>query len=285
VLVCRGGVRVTREVIAQAPRLLAIATTAAGTDFIDVDAATERGIPVINGAGAAPDGVAEFALGAIIAAHRGFLAKHQALTTGALSWRDRLRDRRLELTGTTLGIVGFGYIGRALARMAIAAFGVHVLAYDPVVSDAAMDGVEMVESLEDLLRRSDSVSIHAPLTDATRGLFGKRELRLIGPRGVLVNSGRGAIVDQTALVEVLHAGELGGAVLDTFASEPPSRADLELLAGTPNLLLSPHVAGCTDQTRGALERNVVDQIVLVLAGKAPTRLANPEALGSLSAIR
>jgi D-3-phosphoglycerate dehydrogenase / 2-oxoglutarate reductase len=281
-VIVRGPAKITARVIDGAPRLRAIAGLGAGTDNIDVEAATRRGIPVLHNAGIAPQAVAEFAIGAAIAAHRRLLTAHTVTAGGDADWNGRFTTLiGTEMTGTTFGVIGLGNIGREVARMAGCMFDATVLGYDPLVgAENAPPGVELVDDLHDLLRRSSTVSIHCALTPQTRGLIGREELRMIGPEGVLVDSARGGIVDQEALIEALTAGELRGAVLDVFEPEPPGPELVRRLAATPNLVLTPHIAGITTRSQERLARAVAESVVSVLDGVPPARVVNPAVLAA-----
>lgn len=284
-VILRGPAQLTAALIDVAPRLRVIGAQGSGTDNIDVAAATARGIPVVHGAGVAPQPVAEFVIGAMVAAHRRTLAMHQAVTAGDLEWAERLvRHQGTQLTGTTLGVIGFGFIGREVARMAQAAFSVDVLVFDPYLPEGAdLAGAARTDDLGELLDRSLTVTVHVPLSDDTRGLLGRDELRRIGSNGVLIDTARGGVVDEAAIVAALEAGELAAAVVDVFDPEPPTPEQLRRLAAVPNLQLSPHVAGVTDQGLRTLSRHVVDQVLGVLAGRPPTRVVNPEVLAAPTA--
>lgn len=278
-IVIRGPARLTAALIDAAPRLKVIAATGAGSDCIDVEAATRRRIPVLHGAGVAPRAVAEYALAAMVAAHRRFLGLHQRLNAGPVDWvRERMTSLRgVELSGTTLGIIGMGNIGQALARMARGAFDMKVLAYDPYLAAGAAAGIaELVGDMNDMLEASMTVSVHVPLNASTRGLLRREHLRRIGPGGVLVNTSRGGIVDEADLAAALHAGELKGAVIDVFDNEPPNAAQVARLSGAPNVLLTPHVAGCTDQAFAGVSRNAAEGVIAVLEGRRPARVVNPQ---------
>ena len=278
-IIVRGPAKLTGKQIEGATELRVIAATGSGTDHIDVVTATARGIPVVSGAGAAPESVAEFTLGAMIAGRRNFLPSHNALVSGELEWRGRVeRFASLGMAGTTVGLVGFGHIARLVAQMTIDVFGCRVIAFDPYVTDSGNSAVSIVEDLDELFSASDTVSIHTPLLPDTRGLISRAQLRRLGPRGVLVDTARGGVVNEVALCEALLAGEIGGAVLDVFDSEPPTPDQLERLRATPNLLVTPHIAGITDQARRKLEQNAVEQVLMALRGERPSRLVNHEVL-------
>ncbi|MCR2764346.1 hypothetical protein NQ152_12615 [Microbacterium sp. zg.B48] len=245
-------------------------------------AATRRGIPVVHTQGVSPHGVAEYALAAMVTAHRDIVGMHTALLSGAVPWRTRPQDfAATELTGTAIGVVGYGHIGQRVARMASAAYEADVLVFDPHLGDpSSLPGpVEVVGSLNELCERSLSVTLHCPLTDATRGMIGARQLELLGPDGVLVNAARGGIVDTPSLCAALRAGTLKGAVVDVFDGEPPSASMLAELAATPRLVVTPHVAGVTHQGNERISLSVVEDVLAALRGERPRVLANREVLG------
>lgn len=276
----RGPARLTAELIEQAPRLKVIGAQGSGTDNIDVAAATRRGIPVIHGAGAAPRAVAEYTLAAMVAAHRGFLASHRRITSGPVDWIKRQEEQGgTELTGTTLGIIGFGYIGKLVAKVARAAFDLQVLAYDPFIPrDSGGQLARLVDNLDEMLEASLTVTVHASLNPTSRGLVRRTQLRRIGPNGALVHVARGGIVDEADLVAALKAGELKAAVVDVYENEPPTREQVARLAEAPNIFLTPHNAGWTDQSKVQLSQNVAQGVLDVLAGRPPRKVANPEVL-------
>ena len=276
----RGPAKLTASLIAQAPRLRAIATMGSGTDSVDVTAATARGIPVLNQAGGAPRPVAEWALGCMVVMHRKMLVLHERLQNENLDWVSRPTALAgFELTGTTIGVVGLGHIGSHLARMARAAFDAHILAYDPFVDQQKMgDLAEKIGSLEELCERSETLAIHCPLLPSTRGLVRRSHMRLLGPNGVIVHAARGGVVDEADLIAALHAGEIKGAAVDVFDPEPPSIEQARRLAAAPNLLITPHIAGCSDQSARNLATNLARDVLHVLGGGRPRQLVNPEVL-------
>lgn len=276
-VILRGPARITAPMLDDLPTLRVIGAQGSGTDNIAVTEATARGIPVVNGAGVAPTAVAEYVIGAMVVGHRRMLELHRTVTEGPLVWEERMWGYRgRQLSGSTLGIIGYGHIGREVARMAVGAFGVEVLVHDPFLEDdAGLAGVVRVP-LRELLERSDTATVHVPLSATTRGLLGREELRRLGPSGLLVDTARGGVVDEAALLEVLAARALGAAVLDVLDPEPPSAEQLAALRGVPGLLVTPHVAGITDEALSTLSRNVVEGVLAVLAGQRAPQVANPE---------
>jgi phosphoglycerate dehydrogenase-like enzyme len=246
--------RITRAVIAAAPRLKLIAQFGAGLEGVDLEAARERGIAVRNVAGANAQAVAELAAFLMLALAR-------KLPQHARSFARRVvgDPPGSELSGKTLGIVGLGATGRALARVA-RGFGMQVVAVRRVEAppDADASWVGGADRLDELLGRSDYVSLHAPLSDATRGLIDARRLALMKPSAFLVNVGRGALIDREALLAALRERRIAGAGLDVYWEEPPDPADP--LFALDNVVATPHLGGVTDE---ALAR-IADRLVATL---------------------
>lgn len=243
--------------LADAAQLRVAAKCGAGLDNFDLDYLRERGITVVSVPGGNSSAVAEYAMVQMLALARGVVANDVAVRTGA--WKPNVG---MGLAGRALGIVGFGAIGRHLAHLATA-FGMRVIVADPYLdaASARAEGVEVVE-LAALLSTADVVSLHVPLSDATRNLIGERELAQMQPHAVLVNDSRGGIVDEQALARALTAGTIAGAAVDVFADEPAA-PDLPLLAA-PNLLVSPHTAGYSDSALATVTltcaRSVLDAL-------------------------
>ena len=279
-IILRGPARLTAEMIDKAPKLKVIAAQGAGTDNIDVAAATRRGIPVIYGAGIAPDAVAEYVIGAAVVAHRQFLVSHREFASGSVNWGTRMRDLMgFELTGTTFGVIGFGNIGRSVAKKARGAFNCEILAYDPhLPPGTGKEYGRLVRDLDELLEKSSTVSVNTPLTPETRGMLKRDQLKRIGPDGVLVDAARGGVVHEADLIAALNAGELKGAVVDVFDPEPPSNEQVARLASARNIILTPHIAGVTNQSQIALSKNVAQGVLDVLAGRRPAQVLNTEVL-------
>ncbi|WP_329303161.1 2-hydroxyacid dehydrogenase [Streptomyces sp. NBC_00659] len=260
---------VTAGHIAAAPDLELIQCASHGFDYVDLDAARERGIPVCNigSSGAEKQNVAEQTFALMLALAKQLVPAHTALTEA--DWAlPRLQQSITELSGKTLGVVGLGHIGEEVARRAVA-FDMSVVYAGPTRASAETEtrlGARHVE-LDELLRVSDYVSLHAPLTDATRHLLNAERLALLKPTAFVVNTSRGALIDQDALADSLHAGALAGAGLDVFDPEPPTPA-LRLLKA-PNVVLSPHVAGVTRETLVRIALAAVQNAADFVAGKPP----------------
>lgn len=261
-LIVRNATRVTADVLEAGQRLKVVGRAGVGVDNIDVEAATARGILVVN----VPDGntlaAAEHTMGLILALARHIPAANASLKAG--EW-DRARFMGVELYGKTLGLIGLGRIGMEVARRA-AGFGMRVLAYDPYLAPARAEqaGVEL-RSLGDLLPEADFLSIHAPLTPATRGLIGAAELATLKPGARVINCARGGIVDEAALAAALAAGKVAGAALDVFEQEPPDRRNP--LLSDPRVIVTPHLGSATVEAQEYNAANIAEQVCLALAGQ------------------
>jgi glyoxylate reductase len=258
--------RVDRSVLAAgaaAGRLRVVANVAAGYDNIDVTAAGELGITVCNTPGILDESTAELAFALALMARRRTTDAESALRSG--TWDGWALDGFLghDLHGATMGIVGWGRIGRALARRA-EAFGMRIVHTSRRPADT--DDPSREVPLDELLATSDVVSLHVPLTSETRGLIGADQLRRMKPTAVLVNTARGPIVDEAALAGALHDGVIFGAGLDVFAEEP--KVHPRLLTA-PGAVLLPHIGSATVRTRTAMAETAVRNVIDVLAGRPP----------------
>jgi D-3-phosphoglycerate dehydrogenase len=257
----------TRRVLAAAPRLRIISRFGVGFDSIDVAAATDRGIWVTVTPGTNEHSVADLTLALILALARQLVPVANQTRAGA--WE---RAIGVELRGQTLGLVGFGRIGRQVALRA-RAFGVEVVVYD-IVRDAAAAaqlGARYVP-LDELLARADFVSLHAPATPETRHIIGAQALAQMKPTACLVNTARGELVDEADLAAALRERRIAGAALDVFKQEPPA-ADHPLL-GLPNVLVTPHIAGLTAQSGERMAALSAENILAVLRGERPAHPVN-----------
>jgi D-3-phosphoglycerate dehydrogenase / 2-oxoglutarate reductase len=271
VLIVRGD-RVDAAFLARASSLRAIARTGAGYDNVDVAAATALGIPIVYAPDVGSQPVAEGAVALMLAAAKHLRLLGAMVETGG--WGSRYKVAGLDLEGACIGIVGFGSIGRQVARLC-RGLGMRVIAHDPGLLDAG-EGVELV-TLKELVARADVLSLHCELTDETRGLVDRRLLSQVKPGAVLVNVARGEIVEsEDALADALLAGRLSAIALDVFPSEPPEPS--HPLYADPRVVCTPHSVGLTGRWNrevfGCLARGVES----VLAGEVPPNLLNPEAL-------
>jgi D-3-phosphoglycerate dehydrogenase len=256
---------VTASLLDRLPDIKVIAVHGAGVDPVDIAACTARGVLVTNAPGANANAVAELVFGLMLSLMRGIPgAAHKAKAEKA--W-DSARVMGGELRGRTLGLVGFGQIGRKVALIA-RAFGMEIVAGDPAVDDAAMEaeGVKPMQ-LEALLAESDIVSLHAPAIEATRHMICAETLALMKPTALLINCARGALVDEAALAAALTEGKIGAAALDVLEGEPPSPASP--LYEAPNLLITPHMAGSTLECLDAIAAACGADMTAVLKGEKP----------------
>jgi D-3-phosphoglycerate dehydrogenase len=256
---------VTRRVIEAAPQLRMITKSGAPPSNVDRTAARDRGILVTWTPAANAVSVAEFTLTLLLAAARRLIPYREQLLAGRWRTFDVLGS---ELDGKVLGLIGFGAVGIALAARA-RSFGLALLAYDPHVeaSVIAGHGVEPAARLSEILARCDFVSLHCELTETTRHMIGAAELAAMKPGAVLINTARGAIVDEKALLEALRHGRPAAAALDVFEVEPP--VDRSPLLALPNVLATPHVAAFTQEAIARESRWAAEDVAAVLSGGTP----------------
>jgi len=267
--------RIDADALTRAPRLRAIARTGAGLDAIDVAAATSRGVPVIYAPEAGTGPVAEGTLALILAANKRLRELGALVATGR--WDERYGYETRDIEGATLGIVGLGRIGSAVARLATA-IGMRVIAHEPHLDGAGAEGSPArIVGLAQLFREADVISLHCSLTDETRGLIDRRLLSSTKPGAILVNASRGDLIaDESLLCEALERGWLSAIALDVFASEPPA-ADHPLVAD-PRVICTPHAVGLTRAWNERVFGALAQDLRLLLAGERPLNVANPETL-------
>ena len=271
-LMVRSRTKVTKEVIEAGKNLKVIARAGVGVDNIDVAAATERRIPVVNAPASLTTSVAELTLGHMLSLARQIPRANAGMKAG--KW-EKKAFMGTELKGKTLGLVGIGRIGAEVCRLC-QAFGMDVIAYDPYLTAEAISkmGAEKVD-LDDVLKRADYVSIHVPKTPETEGMIGIEALRLMKPTAYLVNCSRGGLVDEDALVRALKEGMIAGAALDVFKDEPPTGSPLLELE---NVVLTPHIGGSTEEGQSRASPDAAEGVIAVLSGKRPKYIVNPEVL-------
>jgi D-3-phosphoglycerate dehydrogenase / 2-oxoglutarate reductase len=268
----------TARVFERAPELRVIARWGVGFDAIDVAAATRHGVAVCTAVGANHETVADYTLALVCALQRGVLRNHRLITGG--QWRTEFHP---SLWRATVGIVGLGRIGQAVARRCHG-FEMRLLAHEPAPDPAFVraNGIELLP-LDELLRRADIVTLHLPSTSATHHLMNRERLALMKPTALLVNTARGALVDEAALYDALRSGRLAGAGLDVFEREPCTASPLFEL---DNVILSPHVAGVDETSEVAMADRAIDAILAVRRGAKPAGdcLINPEAVAPRGAV-
>jgi D-3-phosphoglycerate dehydrogenase len=268
-----GHFHVHRDLLRRAPNLLIVSSNGAGYDPVDVDACTEAGVLVVNQSGGNAHSVAEHALGMLLTLSKRILEADRALRRDPNVNRNALMGTEAE--GKTIGIVGLGNVGRRIAQLSNGLLGMKVLAYDPYLTAAEMAsrGGEKVE-LDELLRRSDYVSISCPLTRESRGMIGARQFALMQKHAFFITTARGFIHDEAALAQALRDKTIAGAGLDVWDKEPPP-PDHPLLQ-FDNVLASPHTAGVTKEARANMGKIAAEQVLDALDGKRPPRIINPE---------
>ena len=278
-------VPVGAEEMDHAPRMKIIARHGVGLDSVDLPEATKRGILVTNTPGENRESVAELAVSFMLALARRIpqaqKAMHNMPKGDTAIFSALLKQYNLtgfDLEGKSLGIIGTGRIGSSVARKCIAAFDMKVKGYDPYVTGEVMKsfGVERVSRLEDLLPSVDFLTVHAPLTPETKGMVGQKELSLMKKGAYVINTARGGIVGEKALLEALNSGHIAAAALDVWEIEPPDPKDP--LLNHPNLLGTPHYAGTTEESLYRVGIAAVEEALGFLRGQPPRYAVNPEVL-------
>ena len=260
-LIVRSGTKVTSEVLEAGKSLKVVGRAGIGLDNVDVDAATRHGVLVVNAPQSNVLSAAEHTLALMLAQARNVPQAHSALVSG--SW-ERERWQGVELHGKTLGILGLGRVGTLVAQRA-SAFGMRLVAYDPYVGPprAAQMGVELLEDVRDVCARADFLTVHLPKTPDTVGIVGAEELRACKPGVRVVNTARGGIIDEKALVEALRNGIVAGASVDVFDGEPVTEHPLFTL---PNVVVTPHLGASTAEAQDKAGMAIAEQVLLALRG-------------------
>jgi D-3-phosphoglycerate dehydrogenase / 2-oxoglutarate reductase len=253
-LIVRSATKVTAELLGGAPRLRVVGRAGVGVDNVDLGAATQKGVVVMNTPGGNAVAVAEHTLALLLALARQLPHADSSLKKGV--W-EKKKLLGIELRGKKLGLIGLGKVGMEVARLA-QAFGTNVIAYDPYVTSrtAAEQGIQL-QPLDDLLRSSDFISLHASLTPETRHLINTRTLALMKPGVRIINCARGELINEAELLPALESGQVAGAGLDVFETEPPR--DLKLLTH-PNVIATPHIAGSTEEAQEIVGIRIAEQV-------------------------
>jgi len=267
-IIVRGRTRLTKDVIMEAQSLKVIGRAGVGLDNIDLKAASEKGIKVVASPQASTVAVAEATMALILALARMIPEANRTLKEGL--W---LKNEFVgfELRGKVLGIIGFGRIGKAVAKRALA-FEMKVIAYDirDVREEAESMGVKVATTLEELLKESDIVTLHIPLNESTRYMIGEREISLMKRGAIIVNTSRGGIIDTRALLKALKEGKLAGATLDVFENEPPKTEEEWELIRLPNVVVTPHIASQTWEAQITAGLMIAEEVYRVLCESSPT---------------
>jgi len=274
-LVCLLTEKVDVHLLAAAPKLRIAANVAVGFDNMDVPACTKRGVVATNTPGVLDETTADFAWALMMAVARRVIEGEALARSG--TWKGWDLDQLVgtDIWGKTLGIVGFGRIGRAMARRALG-FQMKVLYADAVRAPEAVEKELRAEykGMSDLLAQSDFISVHVPLLPETRGLFDAPRFFKMKPTAFLINTSRGPVVDEAALVHALEAGKIAGAALDVFENEPFIHPGLK----RPNVVLAPHIASASIETRTKMACMAAENVVALFKGQRPPNTLNPEVL-------
>jgi len=279
----KGRPRITAKVIEAGRKLKVVSLGSVGVDSVDVDAATRLGVPVTNCPDTFIEEVADHAMTLILGSWRRLVVQDQLVRKGEWTKARPMLYQFPRLRGMTLGFVAFGHVARAVARRA-APFGFNMLAYDPYIEELVMSeyGVEPV-GLDELMQRSDIVSMHAPGTKDAHHLLKEKHFRQMKKTSLFVNTGRGSTVDEPALIKALQEGWIAGAGLDVLETEPVGHNNP--LLGMDNVTLTAHVASASDRFDKARRRRVGAELSLVLSGKWPRACVNPSVLEKSSLVR
>jgi D-3-phosphoglycerate dehydrogenase / 2-oxoglutarate reductase len=260
--------------LSRCPNLLVLSTNGAGFDTVNLNDATAAGVAVVNQAGGNKEGVAEHVMALMLALSKRLVVADHAMRGGAAyQRRDFMGD---DVQGRTIGIIGIGHVGSRVAELCRGLFQMRVLAYDPYLSadEVKTRGAEKVASLEELLRQADYVTVNCPHTAETRMMLGPPQFAQMQPHAYFITTARGGIHDEAALAEALTAKRIAGAGLDVWEEEPPPNE--HPLLKFDNVLVSPHTAGITRQSRHNIARIAAEQLLDILDGRRPPRLLNPE---------
>jgi len=276
------GMKFTKRMIDGLERCKIIALGTVGSDYVDVEAATAKGIPVTNVPDTFIEEVADHAMMLLLSSWRRLVVQDRMVRDGR--WKEgRPALNQPRLMGQTLGFIAFGHVARAVAMRA-KAFGFRMLAYDPFIEELVMSpyGVEPA-TLEEVLRQSDYVSMHAPDTASARKMLSEKHFKMMKPTAMFINTGRGPTVDEAALIKALKEGWIAGAGLDVLEQEPPDNANP--LLKMDNVILTPHVASASARFDPVRKRRVGQEIALVLGGRWPRSCVNPSVLEKSKLVR
>ncbi|MEN2974476.1 MAG: glyoxylate reductase [Candidatus Caldarchaeales archaeon] len=272
---CTLNEKIDKQVLDSSPKLRVVGTMSVGVDHIDIDYATSKGVYIIHTPGVLTETTADLAFALILSVARRVVESDRIVREGKwkIAWAPTMM-LGYDVHGKKLGIIGLGRIGAAVAKRA-KGFGMEIYYYDKIRrEDLERDMGIVFKNLDDILRESDFISIHVPLTEETRYLIGERELKMMKPTAILINTSRGPVVNEKALVKALREGWIAGAGLDVFEEEPlPYNSPLIEL---PNVVLTPHIGSATIDTRNKMAAYAADGIIRVLRGELPDNLYNKE---------
>ena len=265
---------INEQMVGRGERLKVIGRHGAGLDIVEMKSATDHGVCVVNTPGANAQSVAEFVVVMMMSMARQLIpADHAQRVEGRFGLRDGFMG--MDIRGKTVGIVGMGQIGRKIAKICRGGFDMEILGFDPFVTgeDLATIGVKKMETVDDLLRLSDFVSLNCPLTPDVEGLINRERIGMMKPTAYLINCARGPVIDEPSLIWALQTKRIAGAALDVFTEEPP-RPDNPLFK-LPGLIATPHIAAFSHDSMDAMSLTVAEDVLRVLKGEMPRHLANP----------
>ncbi|MDM7275248.1 MAG: 2-hydroxyacid dehydrogenase [Thermoprotei archaeon] len=270
-------VPITREMCYAMEKVRLVAQPSTGFDHIDIDACAEKGVPVANIGGANAVTVAEYTIMVALALLRRLLEAHERTRRGEWPQWELMEKGSFEVQGKTWGIVGLGRIGREVAKR-VKAFDANIIYYDKVRFESLEKELGLdYAPLPKLLRTSDIVSLHVPLTPETRRMIGEKELRLMKPTAILINPARGEVVDEEALARALEEKWIAGAAVDVYSREPPGREHplIKLAArGDLNLIVTPHIGGASTESRARIIQVTIENVLRALRGEKPINVVN-----------
>jgi len=273
-LVVRAPAQVTGQVLRAGKMLEVVSGTEVGLNIIDVNAATEMGIPILYPPNAAADSVAEHALALLLAVAKKICLTDRKVREGDFGCRSWIRS--IDLADKNIGIIGLGAVGSSMAAKCRYGLGMNVFVYDPYITEkkAQEMGITIFRSLEELLSQVDFLSLHMPLTPETRRFLSQKELSLLKPSAIIINTGHGGVLDEPALIKALREGRLAGAGLDVFDPEPPA-LDNPLLQ-MENVIVSPRTASLSEEATRRIAIKVAEGVLAVLRGERPDNVVNPQ---------
>ena len=271
-IILRTNIKITREIIESAPKLKIISRTGAGVDNVDVVAATEKGILVCHAPGVNSISVAEQTLAILLGLAKQLKIMDKAVCEG--NWKIRNAGKAVDIEGKTLGLIGIGRIGSLVADKCRLAFNMKVIAYDPYVKQ--IEGIELYPNLDQVFQEADFISIHVPYMEQTHHLVNAKLLSLMKPDAYLINTARGSLIDEKALIEALEKGSIAGAGLDVFEKEPPSSNNSLLRLN--NVILTPHSSALARECVMKVHITAAQAVVDFLSGKKPRSIFNEEGL-------
>ncbi|MGC9455409.1 MAG: phosphoglycerate dehydrogenase [Phycisphaerae bacterium] len=274
-MIIRSGVKVNETVLEKSGKLKCVARAGVGVDNVDVPLATSKGIIVMNTPGGNTLATAELTMALMLGLSRKIAPANQSLKSG--EW-NRKAYKGVQLSGKTLGVVGLGRIGRAVAQRA-AAFEMRILGYDPFFAGEPEGQIELVKDLQDLCKRCDYLTVHVPKSDDTLGMIGAEQFKVMKPTAMVINAARGGIIDPDALLAVLKEGKIAGAALDVYTSEPPETEAEKELIQHPNVLAVPHLGASTEEAQEQVALEAAEQLVEALRGGSVRNALNAPGFG------